>query len=117
MRASSSSIFERLASNVAGSTTLPRIAVSGHSVTLHAADAIFGDEFRNIGSNVAEIAERSGGWGDDAPSNLVVSFEAFFSSAVVICTDNARVEVLDIDNIHSDVFCELFNRYIDSFVH
>ena len=43
--------------------------------------------------------------------------EAFFSSAVVVGPNNARVEVLDIDNVYPDVFCEFFNRDIDSLVH
>ena len=84
---------------------------------VHAADAILCDEFRNVGSDIAEVTERAGGGRNDAAGYLVVGFQAFFSGAVVVRPDYARVEVLGIDDVDPNVFREFFNRDIDSFMH
>ena len=84
---------------------------------IHTADTIFSYEFRNVRSDIAEIPERAGGCRDNASRDLIVGFETFFSCAVVVGSNNARVEVLGIDNIYADVFCEFFNRDIDSLIH
>src|SRR5207247_5001385 len=58
----------------------------GHAI--HAANTVLGNEERNIGSNVAEVAKRSGRGRNDAAGYLIVGFKSFLSSAVVVSSYN-----------------------------
>ena len=91
------------------------IRAFGHAV--HTANAVFGNEERNIGSNVAEVAKCSGCGRNNAAGYLIVCFESFLSSAVVVSADNSLVEVLDIHDVLVDISREIFNGDFDSFAH
>ena len=74
----SSAIWLSFSSRTEGSDDL---AQNGGIRTLrdafHAADAVFGDEQRNIGSDIAEVAQRAGSAGNDAARHLIVGDKPF----------------------------------------
>src|SRR5262249_50099020 len=70
---------------------------------VHAADAIFRDELRNVGGDVAEITQRSGTCRNDAARDLIVGDKALFGGALVVFSDDAFVEIVNVDDIQTNI--------------
>src|SRR5208337_247293 len=65
---------------------------------LHTADTLLGDEFGDIRSNVAEVAERPGAGGNEAAGGVEVGGQGLFGRAHVVTTNYFVVEVGYVEN-------------------
>ena len=70
---------------------------------IHAPDAVFDHELRDVLRDVTEIAERSGTRGDKAAGYHVVGVQAFFRGSIVISANYALVEVSYIHYVEFDI--------------
>src|SRR5204863_6769673 len=57
--------------------------------------------------DVTEVAKDAGASGNDAAGDLVVISESLFGAAVVVCANDAIIEVLKVNDIQSNVFLNL----------
>src|SRR5476649_1530397 len=70
---------------------------------VHAADAVGPVKFRDIGGDVAEVAQGAGARGNDAAGGLVIGRQTAFGEAAVVCADHAVVEIGDVHYVGLDV--------------
>src|SRR5262249_54985198 len=83
---------------------------------IHTAYTVFGNELRNIRSDVTEVTKYAGSRRDDTAADLIIGLQTFFSRATLVGGYDAIIEVLNVDDVDANVFEEFPNRNI-KFVH